>query len=1454
MATNTGGGTTASLSNTPQANDDSFVLPEDYNSIKWLDVTANDLGGNAKILWSLDDSATDAMGANDLISTDVGKLEASTNDTSLQGAKIWIQDGKVGYDAYYLNSTFRAQLQALAVNETLTDSFTYAIRMSNGTLSWGTATIVFTGTNDGPDISVQTGDSTSTTLTETNSDLSTNGTLTVVDPDTTDTVTMSISGFSKSGNAGTLSDSTLQAMFHLTESSLAANAGDSHNLHWSFGSTPTTFDYLADGESLTLNYTVKADDGHGGVDTQTVTIVINGTNDGPTIAGGAILNGAVKEDSGTYSTNGSFGFGDLDSSDHHSVSYTSGGSGYLGAFTPSVSDDSTDDGAGTVSWTFNVNNADLQFLAKDETRTQTYTITLSDGHGGSATQTVTVVLSGCEDPIVITSGPQSLPISEDGTNVGGSITFNDVDLSDTHTASAAAHAGNLTSLGTFGIDPSVAEAANASNGSIGWSYTVNNAAAQYLAVGETAVEKYDVTFNDGHGSVVTEVVTVTITGSNDGPDIRAIAGDDAGHNLNEGDAGLSTSGTLTVTDPDNSDVVDTSVTHLAVSGNHPGLSESDLLAMFHITAGGSGLAANAGDSHNLSWSFDSSSQAFNYLAEGETLTLTYTLTSSDGHGGTDSQDVVVVITGTNDAPVTAADTNAGNEDTTISGSVTGNDDDVDSDDSAASLTYALTGPAPAGLTFNGDGSYSLDASNAAYQHLAEGETTDVVVSYTATDSHGAVSNVSTLTITVTGVNDAPVANNDSVSTAEDTPVNFDVRTNDSDVDGDSLTVTKINGTSISVGSPVAITGGSISLLADGTLTYTPTPNFNGNPPSFSYTVSDGHGGTVTANVSLSVSPVNDNPVANTDGYSVNEDNALIVPAVTGVLANDTDVDGNPLTAVLVSGPAHGTLTLNPNGSFTYTPDLNFNGTDSFTYKANDGSADSAAATVNLTVNAVNDAPVNTVPGTQTIAEDGTRTFSTANGNAISVSDVDVGSGNLTVTLSVAHGTLTLGTLAGLAFGAGDGTADATMTFTGTQAAVNAALQGLVYSPTADFNGSDTVTITTSDNGNSGSGGTLQDSDTAMVNITAVADIVADNVTVNQNSGANSLNLLANDTFENPGRFISAVGSASHGTVSINNNGTPGVLTDDFVVYTPTAGYSGSDSFTYTVTSGGVTETAAVNVTVQSSDSLAPTDIVFNLNPASGGFSGNNGLGSGDLLGSFTAVDADSTTWTFAIGGPNASLFTLSPTGSQSSVSITAASNVPAGDYTFTITATDPAGHSSTPETFHVFVGTTGGDTTVVVSTGTDIDFGLNGQDVINGGAGDDALVGGQNADQITGGAGADQLIGGQGADAFIYAATSDSTAPSHDTIFDFDETVNGEQIDLHLIDANTALSGDQAFAFQLAQTQSVVNNTVTWYQDATHNQTIIQADNNGDGVADLVIYLTGIHNLTGAGGGSDFIL
>ena len=145
------------------------------------------------------------------------------------------------------------------------------------------------------------------------------------------------------------------------------------------------------------------------------------------------------------------------------------------------------------------------------------------------------------------------------------------------------------------------------------------------------------------------------------------------------------------------------------------------------------------------------------------------------------------------------------------------------------------------------------------------------------------------------------------------------------------------------------------LNADGSFTYTPAANYHG-PDSFTYKANDGTVDSNVATVSITVNPVNDAPVADDDSYSTAEDTALTVPA-PGVLGNDTDVENDTLTAVLVTGPSHGAVTLNADGSFSYTPGLNYNGSDSFTYKANDGAADSNVATVSITVDPVNDAPV-----------------------------------------------------------------------------------------------------------------------------------------------------------------------------------------------------------------------------------------------------------------------------------------------------------------------------------------------------------------------------------------------------------------------------------------------------------------------------------------------------------------
>ena len=237
---------------------------------------------------------------------------------------------------------------------------------------------------------------------------------------------------------------------------------------------------------------------------------------------------------------------------------------------------------------------------------------------------------------------------------------------------------------------------------------------------------------------------------------------------------------------------------------------------------------------------------------------------------------------------------------------------------------------------------------------------------------------------------------------------------------------------------------------------------------------------------------------------------------------------------------------------------------------NDGTSSSAAATAVIHVAAVNDAPVNTVPAAQSTAEDTPLVFSAANGNAITVADVD--SGSVTTTVSVNNGTLTLGSIAGVIV-VGNGTGS--VQITGTPAAVTAALNGTAYANTADYNGPATLTVSTSD------GVAPPVVSTVGITVNPVVDIANDTASTNEDNAV-TLSVLANDSFENGGRTITAInGSAitaggpavavANGTVSLNASGQ--------LIYTPTANYNGAASFSYTVTSGGVTETATVNVTV-----------------------------------------------------------------------------------------------------------------------------------------------------------------------------------------------------------------------------------------------------------------------------------
>ena len=242
----------------------------------------------------------------------------------------------------------------------------------------------------------------------------------------------------------------------------------------------------------------------------------------------------------------------------------------------------------------------------------------------------------------------------------------------------------------------------------------------------------------------------------------------------------------------------------------------------------------------------------------------------------------------------------------------------------------------------------------------------------------------------TGANQAPAAADDTATTAEDVAATIAVLGNDSDADGDALTLASVSGPA----------HGTAIANADGTISYTPAANYSG-ADSFSYTINDGQGGSATAAVSVTVTDVNDAPVAAADAAATSED----TPVAIAVLANDSDGDSATLTPIVVSGPANGSATVQADGSVTYAPAANFNGTDSFTYKASDGAAESGVVTVTIAVEAVNDAPVVGVDS-YSLDEDGSL-FVADPGVLGNASDAEGDSLSAMVVTGPAHGALTL---------------------------------------------------------------------------------------------------------------------------------------------------------------------------------------------------------------------------------------------------------------------------------------------------------------------------------------------------------------------------------------------------------------------------------------------------------------
>lgn len=474
-------------------------------------------------------------------------------------------------------------------------------------------------------------------------------------------------------------------------------------------------------------------------------------------------------------------------------------------------------------------------------------------------------------------------------------------------------------------------------------------------------------------------------------------------------------------------------------------------------------------------------------------TDSFTFRVSDGQLFSDPIGVTLTVTPVNDAPVADDVSAVTMEDTAASVPLVASD--VDGNTLAFEITQA---PAHGQVTVTG--------TVARYVPAADYQGPDAF-SFRAFDGQ-AHSNEATVSLTVTPANDAPVALAAQLTTEEDTAVAIVLHA--TDVDGDAL--------SYRVATPPA--HGTLSGSAP-VLTYTPNADYTGGD-AFAFVANDGQADSAPAIITIDVGPVNDAPVAAALSITLNEDSSATI------IASGSDVDGDALTFTLVTPPQHGTLVATING-WTYTPAQDFHGSDSFTYRANDGQADSAPALASLTVRPVNDAPV-------AAAQSAAGTEDTPLSITLTGSDVDGDELTFTIATPPAHGT------------------------------VVAAGDSWLYTPAADYAGPDSFAFTAYD-GELHSAPAIVTLVIAAVNDAPVAQARS---LVLDEDGSAAVTLAATDVEEEALSF-SVVTPPQHGTLS---GSAPNLG------YTPAADYHGSDSFTFIASDGAAgSAPASVSITV-----------------------------------------------------------------------------------------------------------------------------------------------------------------------------------------------------------------------------------------------------------------------------------
>lgn len=488
---------------------------------------------------------------------------------------------------------------------------------------------------------------------------------------------------------------------------------------------------------------------------------------------------------------------------------------------------------------------------------------------------------------------------------------------------------------------------------------------------------------------------------------------------------------------------------------------------------------------------------------------------------TDTATVFITVNPANDPPTVAADIAAVGEDSSVSIAVLGNDSDPEGDP----LTLASVGVPSFGTAI-------ISGNNVVYTPMPDYSGPDLFT-YTVTDGKGGVGN-GTVSVTVNPTNDPPIANPDVAGTFRDTPVVIAVTANDTDADGDTLTVVAVGTAS----------NGTVAITGPGDVTYTPNAGYAG-PDSFTYTIDDGSPSTSSAPVTISVSATNRNPIASNDVTST----PASTPVTLDVLANDTDPDGDPLTITTVGSPAQGSAILNPDDTITYSPTAGFAGVDAFVYNISDGLGGTALAVATIHVAAAPGALV-ALADTALVDEDAQVVVDVL---ANDLADLAIATDSIT---NPAHGVTTL---------LPDGT--------------------VRYTPAADYFGPDSFTYLAKDlAGNTASA-------LVTLNVFPVNDapIAEDDFARTTTAVPVELAVLANDSdIDNADEELTArlAFPPSEGSATFSASGS--------VTYTSNPGFVGTDSFTYETCDGDTCTVAQVIIEVTAALNLPGIDPVTGL--------------------------------------------------------------------------------------------------------------------------------------------------------------------------------------------------------------------------------------------------------------------